>query len=588
MKNNISQVVEKTLASRALPFYLMLLLCLVFSALLNSDLILDDYVHKVMISGSSSIDDDTAIPSYIYTYSDGEEATNSFLRHTGVAPWWTPDDFKFSFWRPVPQPTHVFDYTFFPDSTWLMRVHTLLWYFALVMAIALLYRQTIDKKVVAGLALVLYAIDDSHSLPIYFLATRNSTIAVLFAVLSLIAYIRWREKSDPPSAIACVACLLLALFSNEGAIAITAYFFAYECFVSKARISNRISVLMCMAMIVLVWRLIYDYLGYGVVGSGFYIDPIQDTGRFIQAAKNHIPVLLSAQWTLLPSDIYPMLGEYHQALFGRFGLAVSVLIILLLVPILFEPKNRFWLLGMVLAVIPCATAFPSDRMLYFVGIGAHALLANLLYFYVSRIRSPPTAITKKLGKVFFSLLVITFVTIHLLMAPASMYARAYVFKWFGDQLQMGADTLDREVMHGKTILVLNAIHPYIATNIFATRAAENKTLPDSIYVLSLAMNNSITTTIYRPDAYSLELRPTTGYHWGFFRGSSHPFQPGDTIELDDATVEILEVGMQGYPMKIRFVFAHPLEDPRYLWKRKSNNFDFADFKVPPIGGTSRI
>jgi hypothetical protein len=587
MKKNISLVVEKTLINTKLPYYLMLLISLVFLPLLNSNLIMDDYVHKVMIAGSSSIGDASPPPS-IYTFLDGNMDTTSRLRGIGVVPWWAPDDLKISFWRPVSQLTHVFDYTFFPDSPWLMRVHSLLWYFALVMAMSLLYRRTINTNVVAGLALVLYVIDDSHALPINFIANRNATIGVLFSVLSFIAYIRWREKSDPPFFIACVTCLLLALMSNEGAIAITAYIFAYECFISKAKVSNKIAVLMCIAVIIVGWKLAYSYLGYGIVGSREYIDPIQDLGRFLQAAKNHIPILAAGQWTLTPSDIYIMLGEYHQELFRVYGLVVITLVVLFLVPILSESKNRFWLLGMTLAFIPCATAFPSDRMLYFVGIGAHALLANLLYFYVSKIRLPSTTFVKNLGKVFFSLIAITFIIIHLVMAPAMLYTRAYAFKWFGDYLRVGAESIDREVVSGKTVLVLNAIHPYIVSNIFATRAAENKVLPNSMYVLSLAINDGVRTTIYRPDAYSLELQPSHGYYWGVFRGNSHPFQVGDTIVLDDVTVEILTVAKQGYPLKVRFVFAHPLEDPRYIWKRKINHFDFTDFKPPRIGGTSVI
>jgi len=67
LKNNASRVVEKVFGSKNLPFYLMLFIFLVFSPLLNSDLILDDYVQKVMISGSSSIGD-VDPPSNIYKY----------------------------------------------------------------------------------------------------------------------------------------------------------------------------------------------------------------------------------------------------------------------------------------------------------------------------------------------------------------------------------------------------------------------------------------------------------------------------------------------------------------------------------------
>lgn len=60
------------------------------------------------------------------------------------------------------------------------------------------------------------------------------------------------------------------------------------------------------------------------------------------------------------------------------------------------------------------------------------------------------------------------------------------------------------------------------------------------------------------------------------------------MELKDTPVEILEAETQGYPMKTHFVFAYAPQYPRCLWKRKSNNLDFADVKVSPSGGTSKI
>ena len=77
---------------------------------------------------------------------------------------------------------------------------------------------------------------------------------------------------------------------------------------------KRLRTLLPYAVCVALWRIGYRVFGYGVSGSGLYVDPFHDPLRFFGALGEHGPVLLFAQlggpwsdvWTAL--FVWPWLG----------------------------------------------------------------------------------------------------------------------------------------------------------------------------------------------------------------------------------------------------------------------------------------
>ena len=146
--------------------------------------------------------------------------------YAGLLPWWSSLELSIAFFRPLAAATHYLDYLAWPDAPALMHVHNLVWYGLLLAAAGALYRRTLPLPA-AALALLLYAVDEAHVEGASWIAGRNTLMTALFAFCTLLLYDRWRADRVRLAGAACVATLLLAQASSEGAVAIWAYLVAY-------------------------------------------------------------------------------------------------------------------------------------------------------------------------------------------------------------------------------------------------------------------------------------------------------------------------------------------------------------------------
>ena len=100
-----------------------------------------------------------------------------------------------------------------------MHLHSVTWFACLVWLIALLYQCLIGIPFVAGLAVLLYALDDAHGAPVAFLANRNAVVAATFGVLSVWLHDRWRRNGWSPGAMLSPLAFLAALLGGESGAA---------------------------------------------------------------------------------------------------------------------------------------------------------------------------------------------------------------------------------------------------------------------------------------------------------------------------------------------------------------------------------
>jgi hypothetical protein len=565
------------------PFAAAILAIILTLPSLKAGLIADDYHHKLLMSGSKSILRLLDSPIDMFRLIDGNPQRTVELIDRGFFPWWAYEKIKGAFWRPLASITHWLDYIIWPNSPPLMHFHSLLWYGALVMVVAFLYRRFATIPLVAGLAALLYAIDDAHGMPAGLISNRNALMATFFGAMAIIAHDKWR-RDNWHAGIALGPLLLAAsLLSAEAGISTCAYLAAHMVFIDRSTWRKRIVAITPYVAVVLIWRFLWTYLGYGVENIGVYVDPVSEPLRFISAVKNHAPFLLLGQLALPPSDISMMLYPKHWILLWRSALIFLLLLAFVFASLLRRDRiARFWALGMLLSILPICATFPSDRLLTFVGIGAMGLVAQLLFVVLGKTEPQPKLL---LWRIPALVLAGIFILIHLIVAPLALPVRAaypMMPKKFTDKLMISGP-LDNTVKNQDLVIVNPPVSFFVMVNPLIWES-NNQPVPRHLRVLTSSLFRPV--KIHRPDAKTLVVQPEYGYYaWVLdagFRDKKHAFCVGDRVELTGMTVEIRELTLDGQPAKAAFTFSVPLEDPSLRWLQYKDG-SFVPFTPPAIG-----
>ncbi|HOW71451.1 MAG TPA: hypothetical protein PKY77_12680 [Phycisphaerae bacterium] len=508
------------------------------------------------------------------------------LRDMG-APWWTSGHIRAGFWRPLASATHCLDYALWPHSPSLMHLHSVLWYAATAAMVAVLYRRLMGPTVAAGLAALLYAIDDTHGNVAGFVCNRSDLPALLCGALCLLAHHRWRREGRWPWAVAAPISLLLSLLFKEAGIATCAYLAAYELSLRKDPWPQRLLALAPYAAVVLAWRLVWSGLGYGIVGVPLYVDPLTEPLRFAREFIERAPLLLLAQWTFAPCEVSSALARGLPAVWWA-AVACLTVIAFILAPLLRQDRTaRFWATGMLLSVLPACAAFPMDRMLVWIGIGTMALAAQFLVRVGDAIRGPADdAFRRSPARVLGWLLVAA----HLIIAPLIMPIRA---AWFMgppgllDQLRP-AEPMDPSIT-GQTLIVVNPPEALVLMESVLKWSADGQPLPRRLRALTSSRLQPV--EVQRLDEQTLTLRPKAGFLNGLadplVRGPDRPLAVGQRIELSGMTVEITQLGPDQRPTEALFRFHVPLEDKSLRWLQWRDG-RFETFIPPPVGRKVRL
>jgi hypothetical protein len=580
-----SSFVSRSLGSRRLYLWLALLAVVLTLPSLGVGLLVDDYHHKLLMSDFDGIARLLDSPLDMFRFFDGDPERTAELMDYGIFPWWTYERIKGAFWRPLASITHWLDYVLWPDSPVLMHAQSILWYAGLVIAVTFLYRRLMSPAWIAGLAAVLFAVDDAHGMPVGFLANRNALMACLFGVLSLIAHDHWRREQRRAGMVLGPVLLAVSLLSAEAGIATCAYLGAYVLFMDRATWQRRIASLLPYVVVVLVWRILWACLGYGVENIGGYVDPLAEPGRFVSAAVNHAPFLLFAQWAGPASDISNFLFPRPLLVLWSAAIAFLVLLLVVLAPLLrCDRTARFWAAGMILSVVPICATFPSDRLLLFVSIGAMGLLAQFLALVFCNM---PFRLTGLVRRVPALLVVLLLVLRHVLLAPLLLPLRAHPsMRPTESAHQVQIDGPLDDAVRGQDLVVVNPPAAFFALASVLEWAAEEEPMPRHVRVLTSSLLGSV--EVRRAGEKTLVVRPEYGYiAWildGLFRSQKHPLSLGDTVELTGMTVEVTKLTGDGQPAEAAFTFSVPLEDASLRWLQHKDG-RFVPFAPPAVGET---
>jgi hypothetical protein len=539
---------------RAAAFAIVVLGASLASPSLFTTLVADDLLHEL------SLREDTGVAGLppreidLFRFASGDPARARALMNEGVFPWWTDPTVRLAFFRPLSGITHWIDWHWFGGNPRLMHVQSLAWYAALLAVLALLYRRFAPRST-ALLALLLYAIDDAHAPAVAWIANRNAIIAVCFAMLALGVHDAWRKTSR--AGLRWLSSLLfgVALLAGETAIVGVAYFLSYALFLERGGFRARASTLLGPVLVLIVWRISYGELGYGVSGSGVYFDPGSDPFEFAKAAVERVPVLLLAAVALPWADfweVYALVSSWAAPAVWCFALVVLTGVGLLLKPLLQRSATaRFWAAGTVFSALPAASTFPHDRMLLGVTVGFMALLAE---HFVSLAASVP-----RVSQLATSGLVL----VHTVLSPLLFPVRAAQVDQLDRWLSESVSDLPADTERGRVAIVLlnPPLDPLAA---YLPLYLEAKRLVRPQHFVWLASGLS-TLHVRRLDSRTLSLRPDQGYLTHstqlMLRSTTRPFALGHTVRLDVATFVVTELTSDGRPAEVSVRFHRPLEDP---------------------------
>ncbi len=588
----LARFLRAVLTWRYLPIGLAILAMALVLPSLNVGWFMDDYLHRSVILGGGSVSEFVHSPLDIFRFIDGNPEHTAHMMDHGFLPWWTFKEIKGAFWRPLTAITHWLDYQIWPESPALMHAQSIVWFGLLVTAVALLYRRFMGFTWIAGLAGLLYAIDDAHGIPVGFLANRNAVLATLFGVLALVAHDRWRRDGWRAGAILGPILLTAALLSAEIGVGICAYLVAYALILDRGSWSRRLATLVPYVAVVLVWRISWTQLGYGVEGMGWYIDPINDPTRFAGSALKYAPLLLMGQWFLPPAEIGSLitLTSRHATTMWLYALAIVLLIGTILVPLLRRSRlARFWALAMLLAVVPACATLAWDRLLFFVGIGAMGLLAQLLADLFGASALKPRNLIRRFATVSFALVL---VLVHMIAAPILLPLRAaYSFGPWTPDKDYYAQCMAGGAVEEQDVVIVNQPAALATIFLLCMRELNDQPVPRHMRVLAPAIPSVL---IHRPDVQTLTIRPKYGYLGGYlgwcdqlFRGKNHPMALGEQVKLTGMTVTVTELTDDGRPAEATFRFAVPLEDSSLRWIYWEDH-QFKPFVPPAIGETIEL
>ncbi|MCB9849512.1 MAG: hypothetical protein H6817_02270 [Phycisphaerales bacterium] len=579
---------QRWLTHRRLPFALALLVVVLTLPALRVGLEADDYFHRIHLLADDNFPNLTGPAWDLFAFSYGDAERVHALMDRGIAPWWTLPNLKMAFCRPLSSLTHALDYVLWPDSPWLMHAQNLVWFSLFVAGAAVVYRRIMGPTLVAGIAALLFALDDAHATPAGWIAGRNTLVAATFGVWCLAAHDRWRRDGWRAGAFVAPSLFLLALLSAEAGVATLAYIVPHALLIEPGRVIKRLRGLAPYFVLLVIWRIAWSLHGYGVYGVGAYVDPVGSPLQFAKSVCEVAPILLLAQWALPPSDPYTF---YDALLPGLAVIVWSVALVFLALAawIMYPPLRcastaRFWALGMAFALLPiCATAdFPMDRLLLFVGLGAFGLLACFLDG-VRRSRGMLATVPPLLRR-GSKVLAIFFLIVHLIIAPISLVARAAAPagpKNFTKQFYI--ELPDDPSLAERDVVVVNAPSGGLVGMFPIMQAVDGKPIPRRMRMLGPSLS---AITIERLDERTLLITPDDGFMaWSYdhlVRSLDHPFAPGDVIKVTGMTVEVTATTDDGRPATAKFTFDVPLDDASLLWLQWRDGA-FVDFPLPAVG-----
>jgi len=601
------------LSKRYFSFVPVVLAVLITLPALNLGWVMDDMGHRALLLGSDGVVDKPegffgqpvesdsllSVVNNLYSFVRPEVNLNRSMDY-GLLPWWSYEKLRISFWRPLTSFTLWLDYQLFPDSAPLMHMHSIIWFGVGVFLVVLMYRKLIGPVWIAGFAGLLYALDESYYIPVAMMANRHILLSMVFGLLAFFAHLRWRRDKSPMAVTIAVICFALSLLSGEGGVMVLVYIFTYALVLDTGKTAKRGLSLVPYFIVLVFWRIIYNVLGHGSYGNSFYVDPVREPLFYAVVVLKRIPMYLQGQFGPLPSIMYMMFSSQMIVIAWLISVVFVAFVLIMFFPMIRGNRlARFWFLGMLLSLLPICATVPMNRNLFFVGIGAMALISQFIAgIFTKAIWVPKSTFWKVLA---WSLCLVLLL-VHLEITGLSRVNMPSIIKSEWSKVDRIFEIEMSENCEKQDVVLVNVCNPGVCSGLPSYMKLNGLSLPRSIRQLSLGFSG---VEVFRSEDKVLLLRSREGSllslgnrpnrphcHYVYlnerfnnlFLSRSHPFRPGDRIELPRMSVDVLGVDNRGRPREVEFRFDVSLDDFSLIWLQWNwKTQDFSPFKVPAIG-----
>lgn len=526
---------------------------------------------------------------YVMTFET--EAARAFWSSRGVYFWWADEGFRWTLMRPLSTWLLHQQWQAFGASVLGYHLLSLGGYLLVVWAAWRLYRRVLSRGT-ALLALALFATHFGHMQTVWLIVNQHSILSVLPALLGLVAYLRWREDGWHPGLPLWLLGLGAGLSAGETALAMAGYVGAYELLAGPGPLHRRLLCLLPTAAAVLVYVAIHHALGYTSRGSFVYLDPAHEPGAFVTAALSRFPALVAGLWNVVPADFYntPTLRPLQWIGMGVLGLQLPYLLRIAWQGLtLAEQKALKWVsLGAFLSLIPGTAALPGGRLLLCASLGSSLVVALLLRHGLSLLKREAS----QSGRRTYLLALAPLALMNGVIMPGVMPLQLLQMQSVSRSVETSYQTavIEDSRLETQELVVLTAPGMMTALNFLSGRhLMHGGPLPQAYWVLSCEPYAHRVTRV-APNV--LEVEVVGGHFIGeglqaTFKPRKWPLEAGDTIDQGTLQVQIVAVGANGHPTRVRFQFRNDLDSQHYQvlsWIDGS----LQPVTLPPVGGSMEL
>jgi hypothetical protein len=530
---------------------------------LFADFYCDDQVMVLELDGVAP----AAVPGpfHLYSFFTGAPSERQTFVEHGALPWWTIPGLKLSFFRPLSSGLFALDHALAGHHPLPYHLHSIAWYAAAAMAASLLLRRLLPERE-AAFAALLFATSPAHWMLAAWPSARHVAVSGLLAVVALILHFDAREQPGARSSfksMAAILCAALALSACETALGVFGYVLAYEMIGRRDAFSQRLRALAPWGALLLGYAALYKGFGFGVQGSGAYIDPIAQPGTYLTLLPERLAFFLNAALLGVPSELSGLAPSLVPILVAM-GVTATIAFAALLKRVLRtaapgQARTLAWLFaGALLALLPGAASIPGDRVLFLPNLAiVSGLSFVLLRGWTKGAHTFIGALPARVGVALFGIS-------HVVLAPLS-------FAFGGAQLAStshaalaAASRAEIPTGAGVNVLGIGLSDPLVGMYLQAAlwTAPRPEPRPRNLFLLSMSDHAHLVT---RTDERTLELQVQDGTLLEtalerVFRPPNAPLRAGDTVPLGAWSVRILD-DTSGRPVRFSVTFDRSVDDP---------------------------